>query len=209
MGRPIRSAGERLRAKKRALFMGPAYREAAFFLGRWIRAPHRIAAVAPASRHLARAMAREIDPGTSGVVVELGGGTGAITRALLATGLPPSQLIIVERDLEMCRVLRDRFPEVRVVRGDARELSALMRRNGVEQAVSVVSSLPLLSMTGQLRRAIVEEVFALLGRQGTMVQYTYGLRSPVQRETHGLTGELRARVWRNIPPATVWRYSRK
>jgi phosphatidylethanolamine/phosphatidyl-N-methylethanolamine N-methyltransferase len=178
------------------------------FFARWLIAPHKIGAVAPASRHLARAMAAQIVPG-SGLVVELGAGTGSVTKALLERGLAPAELIIVESDAAFCALLKRRFPALRVICGDAAELSALLAPLGVERAASVVSSLPLLSMPHTLRRRIIDESFALLAEQGAFIQYTYGAFSPLRRRKSGLKGELAARIWRNFPPAAVWRFRRR
>lgn len=183
-------------------------REAALFLSRWIKAPHLIGALAPSSRGLARAMARQIDPKGQGAIVELGGGTGSITRALLERGLPPARLVVVERDRTLAALLRTRFPGVRILHGDAVELVALLRPLAIEGAAAIVSSLPLLSLPKQMRRRIVEQSFALLGDQGTFVQYTYGVASPVAAPEFGLIGEVAQRIWRNFPPAVVWRFRR-
>jgi len=187
--------------------LGPE-REAALFLSRWIKAPHLIGALAPSSRGLAQAMARQIDPKDEGAVVELGGGTGSITRALLERGLSPDRLVVVERDRTLAALLRTRFPGVRVLHGDAADLVALLRPLAIERAASVVSSLPLLSLPKWMRRRIVEESFALLGQNGTFVQYTYGVASPVAAPEFGLIGEVAQRIWRNFPPAVVWRFRR-
>jgi phosphatidylethanolamine/phosphatidyl-N-methylethanolamine N-methyltransferase len=183
--------------------------EMALFLGRWLKAPHRIGALAPSSRHLARAMAREIDPRQARLVVELGGGTGSITRALLATGLTPERLVVVERDERLHRLLAERFPELRVIAGDAAQLGTLLRPLGITSASAVVSSLPLLSMPKRLRRRIVEQSFALLGGRGSLVQFTYGLASPLPARDFAVSGRVVARVWRNFPPACVWRFERR
>jgi phosphatidylethanolamine/phosphatidyl-N-methylethanolamine N-methyltransferase len=182
--------------------------EAALFLSRWIKAPQLIGSVAPSSRGLARAMAREIDPAGTGIVVELGGGTGSITRALLERGLAPGRLVVVECDWTLAALLRKRFPGVKVVRGDAAELRALLRGLGVVQVDTVVSSLPLLSMPRVLRRRIVEECFGLLDERGAFVQYTYGVTSPLAALELGLVGHPSQRIWRNFPPAVVWRFCR-
>ncbi|HZT50594.1 MAG TPA: rRNA adenine N-6-methyltransferase family protein, partial [Stellaceae bacterium] len=154
-------------------------REAALFLTRWIKAPHLVGAIAPSSRGLAQAMARQIDPLATGAVVELGGGTGSITRALLERGLAPDRLVVVERDRTLAALLRSRFPGVRVLHGDAAGLVALLRPYAIEGAAAIVSSLPLLSLPKLMRRRIVEQSFALLGDHGTFVQYTYGVASPL------------------------------
>ena len=183
--------------------------EMAVFLGRWLKAPHRIGALAPSSRYLARAMARQIEPRQTRLVVELGGGTGSITRALLASGLPPEKLLVVERDERLHRLLAERFPELRVVAGDAAQLTALLRPLGVTSVSAIVSSLPLLSMPKRLRQRIVEQCFALLGARGSLVQFTYGLASPLPERDYAVSGRIAARVWRNFPPACVWRFERR
>ena len=183
----------------------PAEGALGLFLSRWVKAPHRIGAVAPSSRQLARAMARQIDLTEDGPIIELGGGTGSITRALLATGVSRDRLIVVERDPTLAALLRMRFPGVKIMRGDAAELVQLLRPLGISRAAAVVSSLPLLSMPKRLRRRIVEESFAFLGGVGTFVQFTYGVVSPLGPEL-GLLGEVAARVWWNFPPAAVWRF---
>lgn len=178
------------------------------FLARWLKAPHKVGALVPASRHLARAMAEQIAP-EEGLVIELGGGTGSITRALLDAGLAPERLIVIERDPAFCALLKKRFPGLKILRGDATRLRALLARFGIHHATTVVSSLPLLSMPKPLRQRIVEESFALLDERGSFIQYTYGAFSPLRRRKSGLKGEVAERVWRNFPPASVWRFRRR
>jgi phosphatidylethanolamine/phosphatidyl-N-methylethanolamine N-methyltransferase len=182
--------------------------EAALFLTRWLKSPQFIGAVAPSSRGLARAMAREVAPLGSGFVVELGGGTGSITRALLEHGVSPHRLIVVERDYTLAAILRKRFPGVKIVRGDAGELSALLEPLGVVAVDAVVSSLPLLSMPKALRRRIVDESVAVLGPNGSFIQFTYGVASPFPAPEFGLRGEVADRIFLNFPPAVVWRFRR-
>ena len=196
--RPARRKSHRLRPEQ----------EAALFLTRWLKAPHRIGAVAPSSRGLGRAMAREIDVGGNGIVIELGGGTGSITRALLERGLAPDRLVVVERDRTLAALLRKRFPGLRIVRGDASALTQLLAPLTIGAADAVVSSLPLLSMPKRIKQQIVQESFALLGEHGTFIQFTYGVASPLAGAAFGLAGEPGKRVWANFPPAVVWRYRR-
>lgn len=182
----------------------------ALFLSRWIRAPLRIGAVAPSSPHLGREMARAIDARNAELVVELGGGTGRITRALLDAGVAPERLVVIENDDKLAALLRVRFPQLRIVKGDARELRALLRPLGIERASAVVSGLPILSMPPEVQQRIIDQAFGLMGENGTFVQFTYGPVSPVMgRARIGLIAEVTGRVWRNFPPASVWRYRRR
>jgi phosphatidylethanolamine/phosphatidyl-N-methylethanolamine N-methyltransferase len=153
-------------------------------------------------------MAQQIDLAEEGVVIELGGGTGSITRALLEHGLAPERLVVVERDRTLAALLRTRFPGVKVIRGDATELEALLEPLAIERVAAVVSSLPLLSLPKRARRSIVAASVALLGPHRPFVQYTYGVASPVAAAEFGLMAEVAQRVWRNFPPAVVWRFRR-
>ncbi len=182
----------------------------ALFLSRWIRAPLRIGALAPSSPHLGREMARAIDAQAAKLVIELGGGTGRITRALLDAGVAPDRLIVIENDEKLASLLRVRFPQLRIIQGDARDLLSLLAPFGITHASAVISGLPLLSMPPETQQRIVEQAFALMGEDGTFVQFTYGPVSPVMgRARVGLIAEVTGRVWRNFPPASVWRYRRQ
>src|SRR6266849_4533708 len=180
--------------------------EVAIFFTRWLKAPHHIGAVAPSSRFLARAMATQVDLRRAEPVIELGGGTGSVTKALLEAGLPVDRLIVIERDVRLYKMLRRRFPQLRIVLGDARHLVELLRPLGIDAVSAVVSSLPLVSMSKTMRRQIINQSFALLGDAGRFIQYTYSLSSPLAGREFGLRGRVAARVWLNFPPASVWNY---
>ncbi|HTZ37626.1 MAG TPA: phosphoethanolamine methyltransferase, partial [Stellaceae bacterium] len=96
--------------------------EAALFFGLWLQKPLQIAAVTPSSARLAGAMARLVDLARPGPVLELGAGTGSLTRGLLRAGCPPSRLIAVEREPRFAAALRARCPGVTVLDGDATAL---------------------------------------------------------------------------------------
>src|ERR1700722_6304889 len=96
------------------------------FIRSWIERPLSIGAVTPSGKVLARAMARYVDPPTSGPVVELGPGPGPVTEALVEAGLSPSRLVLVEFDPSFCRILQARYPEATLVQGDASSLRRLL-----------------------------------------------------------------------------------
>jgi phosphatidylethanolamine/phosphatidyl-N-methylethanolamine N-methyltransferase len=186
-------------------FMGS---EPILFLRRWLKDPLKIGAIAPSGRDLATAMARLVPIASQEPVIELGGGTGSITEALLDAGVPPSRLFVVERDEALHDLLVKRFPQVRVLLGDAAELTTLLRPLGISRASAVVSGLPLLTMRDSVRDRIVEESFALLEPGAPFIQFTYGLASPIPRRKLGVQGEVKSRVLNNLPPASVWLYHR-
>ena len=187
-------------------------RESLHFIRLWLRRPVSLGAVLPSSRALALAMAEQVDHLAPGVVVELGGGTGSITAALLDSGVPMEDLVVIEREPALAGLLRARFPGIHVICGDACELQRLVVDAGLGPVKSVVSGLPLLSLPDALCRDIIDQVFLTLQPYGTLVQFTYGPRSPVPRSLRRkveIIGERASWVLENLPPASVWSYHRR
>lgn len=179
------------------------------FFSKWLQAPLRVASVTPSSAHLARAMAAAL-PAGDGLVVELGGGTGPITQALLDTGLDADHLTVIERDPHFCRYLEKRFNIARLICGDALDLQTLIREQvGGMPVRAVVSGLPLLTMSPVLQRNLLDQALALTHGLGPFIQFSYGWGSPLKssvRASLGLSARCAAHVWRNVPPAKVWVY---
>src|SRR5437016_14298601 len=113
------------------------------FIRSWIEKPLSIGAVTPSGKVLARTMAAYVDPAVDGPVIDLGPGTGPVTEALVAQGVDPARLVLVEFNPTFCRVLRQRYPTATVVQGDAYGLKRLLSQLLREPASAVVSGLPL------------------------------------------------------------------
>ena len=180
------------------------------FLAAWVQKPRQTASVVPSSRYLARLMVAQIDP-TDGRVLELGGGTGVFTRAILGTGLPPEKLEVVEINPAFARGLRRHFPNVSVLETPAQIVStAAAGEPGTYQ--TVVSGLPLLAMDRHVHYDILSESFRMLQPGGSFVQFTYSMRPPVSRDVIdalNLDVERAGQTVRNFPPATVFRFTRR
>lgn len=178
------------------------------FIGRLIARPLQVGAVAPSSPALARAMAAQVDLSSNGPILELGPGTGVVTAALIARGIAAERITSIEFDPDFAKLVAERFPGVRVVRGDAYDLRATLGGNSVAPFAAIVSSLPLLNATPERRHRLIETAFDLLAVAAPFVQFSYGLKSPVP-ETSTISVARAARVLFNVPPARVWVYRRK
>lgn len=183
------------------------------FFRQWLRNPRAMAALSPSGRQLTRAMIGELPAGTRRVV-ELGAGTGVFTRALLASGIAESDLLVVELNDELFGLLRDQFPQAHVVHGNAMDLAAIAHRTGFSDAGpadAAISGLGFLAMPREVQKGILEAVFSVLGPGRPLVQFTYGPASPIPRD---LLAELGLSVRRagiapiNLPPAFVFVYTR-
>jgi len=162
--------------------------------------------ITPSSKTLARAVTRSVvwEPGQT--VIELGSGTGAISQGLLEKGMPGEALMMIELDEELYDYLRNRFPGVRVVHGDATKLADIVAEQGIQEVSTVVSGLPMMNMPFAFKQAIIQESFKSLMPGGSLLQYSYSPLSPIPAKKLGAKAELVRFVLRNVPPATVWRY---
>jgi phosphatidylethanolamine/phosphatidyl-N-methylethanolamine N-methyltransferase len=180
-----------------------------FFMA-WLKAPLRVAAVAPSGHALASLITADISPST-GPVIELGPGTGSFTRALIARGVEQKDITLIECGADFAVILRAEFPAARTIVMDAAHLRRIQLPNGVK-AGAVISGLPLLSMSPRKVIAILTGAFQKMHPRGAFYQFTYGPRCPVPARLLyrlDLEAERVGSAIANIPPATVYRIRRK
>ncbi|HWF94442.1 MAG TPA: rRNA adenine N-6-methyltransferase family protein [Xanthobacteraceae bacterium] len=176
------------------------------FIRSWIEKPLSIGSVTPSSKALARAMAAYVDPNSKGPVIELGPGTGPVTEALVARGIDPARLILLEFDPTFCRLLRKRYPAATVVQGDAYSLKRALGSHLAEPAAAMVSGLPLFTKPLKTRLKLIYEAFALMLPGAPFVQFTYATVPPIPKALDRVRAEASERIWMNIPPARIWVY---
>jgi phosphatidylethanolamine/phosphatidyl-N-methylethanolamine N-methyltransferase len=178
------------------------------FLRSWIEKPLHMGAVMPSGRLLARTMAQYVDVESSGPVVELGPGTGAITNALIEHGVDQKRLVLVEYNPGFCALLRDRYPHAKVVQGDAYALRESLWDVLSVPASAVVSGLPLVTKPMLTRLKLIRDAFLALAPGAPFVQFTYSVAPPIPKSLPGVSTEASERIWMNLPPARVWVYRR-
>lgn len=183
------------------------------FLSQWIRRPRKTGAIAPSSPWLSKAIAKNATYTKTGFVIELGGGTGSLTCALLKAGVPEERLIVIESNPKLVKHLKKRFPKARICQHDAQYIDELMHVLKITEVCTIVSGLPLLSLPKKVRENILQASFNSLAPGGQFLQFTYGFKSPVPLSTMSCFPEMKqrvlSRIWRNIPPAVVWGYQRQ
>lgn len=177
------------------------------YFRRFLKHPARLASLTPSSQALGRLVAQQVRRGKDEYVVELGCGTGAITRALLAAGVPPDRLIAVDVDAELLAVLREEFPDITVLECDAADVAKHLPPAVVGKVGTVICGIPISLMPRPKQRALIDEMFALMPPGRRFLAYTHRQSSPLPRRALGLTGECLARTLRNLPPASVWGYA--
>src|SRR5436190_11451695 len=177
------------------------------FLRGLIERPKNVGAIAPSSPALARAIAAQVDPKVEGPVLELGPGTGVVTEALIARGIAPERITAIEYDPEFAHMVRQRFPGVHVIEGDAFNLVHTLGRDRDTPFAAIVSGLPLLNFPPHKRANLIEGALSRLKPGAPFVQFSYGLTQPAVAPKD-FSVHRAALVWKNLPPARVWVYRR-
>jgi phosphatidylethanolamine/phosphatidyl-N-methylethanolamine N-methyltransferase len=177
----------------------------AFALG-YLRDPRRVGAIAPASRGLAMAVAHEARRNRAPLIIEAGAGTGAITAQIVRACAGTARIVVYERDARYARLLHPRYPGLEI----RNQCVSMARRLQLEAdaPLTIVSSLPLLSMPQHERQICVDTFLELLAHHpaSRLVQYTYAhpWQRPFEAHGRGMHWRRAASIWANLPPAHVW-----
>jgi len=179
------------------------------FFKRWLANPLSMASITPSAPSLSRLMAEQITRAPDEVVVEFGGGTGSVTRAILEAGVPADKLYSVERDPELAAYLRRHYPGIHVLEGDVADIRTMLPDDVKGKVGTVLVCLPMILIPAEDQRRIVDAIFDVMPPGRAFYSYTYSARSPVKRRALGLRGRRVGFTIANIPPASVWRFWRE
>ncbi|HEX9159905.1 MAG TPA: rRNA adenine N-6-methyltransferase family protein [Rhizomicrobium sp.] len=177
----------------------------AFLKGFLVR-PWRVASPIPSGRKLAARVAEQIDPSPGGAVLELGPGTGAVTRAIRDRGVAETDLVLIESNPDFVRLLRSTFPVARVIEGDAFAFAELL---GTQSRLfsGIVCGLPVVREPLARKRAFLEAALAGLVPGRPFVQFSYSNTPPLPNPA-GVEITRVATVWQNVWPMRIWVYRR-
>ena len=178
------------------------------FLKGLAKGPRSVGAIMPTSSVTARKMASVIDV-TSGLpVLELGPGTGVITKAILQRSVKPENLVSIEYSTDFYHHLKLIMPRVNFINGDAFNLDKTLGSLKDQKFDTVVSGIPLLNFPMDMRVALLEDLLDRMPAGRPVVQFSYGPVSPIIAKPDSYHIEHFAFVMRNIPPAQIWVYRR-
>lgn len=181
--------------------------EIRFFRG-WLEGPKTVGSIIPTSKFAARSMARVIDTASGLPVLELGAGTGAITRAILERGVAPENLYSVEYSREFYDRLKLDMPKVNFLLGDAFDLDTVLGEMKDARFDSIISGIPLLNFPVPARVRLIETLLDRVPAGRPVVQISYGPVSPVPARPASFQTTHHDFVIRNVPPAQLWTYRR-
>jgi phospholipid N-methyltransferase len=185
------------------------------FLQAFLKNPTKVGSIKPSSPELAMTMIEGIAPSPENVVIELGVGTGAITKFLQYVVPDDRSYLGIELDAGLVKCLRRNFPDLNIVCGNAMETAAIYERSGLGKVGHIVCCLPFVSLPAAVRSGVLEEVdkFMQQGCEFRTLQYAHGYYLPAavkfreqMRKRYGK--EKRSPlVVKNVPPGytLTWR----
>lgn len=177
------------------------------FFRRWLANPIQMGSVVPSSPALCRLITQRIQRAPDEFVLELGAGTGVISRAILAAGVPAERLVVVEIVPAMARLLREALPGAVVIEGDAWRLEELLPPSWHGRIGMVVCGIPLVLLPVARQNGLVSAIEAVAPGRG-FLHYSYCATSPLPARRLGLSARRQSWTAMNFPPASVWRYAK-
>lgn len=164
--------------------------------------PRRFGAILPSGSALGHVMARMVRGHT---IVELGPGSGSITRHLLNGLGPAGRILALELDEGIAAHLQQnlRDPRLTIQVGDASNLDGWLSAMGWDEADSIVSGIPFQSLPSPVRDEILSRAQRLLSPTGRFIAFQYGLRLLPTFRKHFRRVRVIGPIWRNLPPAYV------
>ncbi|NLS01977.1 methyltransferase domain-containing protein [Rhizobium sp. P32RR-XVIII] len=194
-----------LRLKER---LGKKFDEEIRFFKGMMQGPKTVGSIVPTSSITARKMASVVNVNSGLPVLELGPGTGAITKAILGRGVKPENLVAIEYSTDFYEHLVRLYPGVRFINGDAFSLDKTLGALKDQTFDSVVSAVPLLNFPMQARIALLESLLDRIPAGRPVVQISYGPVSPIIARPERYHIKHFDFIVRNIPPAQLWIYRR-
>ncbi len=181
--------------------------EKLLFLKRVLKNPKALGAVMPSSKALGQFVCQHVNNDNDVYVVEVGAGTGSLTKTLLESGLCQSKLIVIELDPELTQYLREKFPHITIIQGDATNLLSLLPDYTHGNVTTIISGIPLMNLNKDEQKQLFDAFRSVMNSEGKVIQFTYGPTSPLCNRRLGINSSRLGLVLKNVPPATVWSYT--
>lgn len=146
-------------------------------------------------------MLKEIDFSKEVNILELGPGTGVITKQLLKKTTANSKVICLELNEQFCLDLKQiKDKKLKIIQGSAEEIGSLFENQSFDY---IVSGLPLAIFKKESVNEILDGCIASLKDNGRYIQFQYSLASKRTLKRYFTKVDLSVAAI-NLPPAVVY-----
>ncbi len=179
------------------------------FLQAFLKNPSKVGSIAPSSPELALKMLEDITPDENRIILELGVGTGAITKYLQEIVPDEKSYLGIELDRDLVKSLKTKFPELCMVRGNACDLVKIHKKSELGKVGYIISCLPFVSIPNETGEKILRQIDKFMQKGCTFrtLQYAHGFYFPsaiklreFMRMRYGKS-QKSPLVVKNVPPA--------
>lgn len=186
------------------------------FLQAFLKNPAKVGAIAPSSPELAQKMLEGITPGENKIILELGVGTGAITKFISEIVGDEKSYLGIELDKDLVKHLKKNFHALQIVRGNALEAAALHKKSGLGRVGYIICCLPFVSIPNDVGEKILRQIDEFMERGGCTFrtfQYAHGYYFPsalkLREHMRNRYGKARksSLIMKNMPPAYTLTWS--
>ncbi|MEQ1605994.1 MAG: hypothetical protein ABL999_14105 [Pyrinomonadaceae bacterium] len=185
------------------------------FLQAFLKNPAKVGAIAPSSPELAAEMLQGIHPDDHNIVLELGVGTGAITKFLRDVVPSKASYLGLELDSNLVKTLNENYPDMNIICGNATDAYSIHKDSGLGKVRYLVCCLPFVSLPKEISQAVLVELQKFMdeGCELRIFQYAHGYYLPpaikLREFMKNRYGKSRRSplVLKNVPPAFTLTWS--
>lgn len=185
------------------------------FLQAFLKNPAKVGAITPSSPELAAEMLKDIQPDDHNIVLELGVGTGAITKFLRDIVPSKASYLGLELDPDLVKTLNENYPDMNIICGNATDAYSIHKESGLGKVRYLVCCLPFVSLPKEISQAVLVELQKFMdeGCELRIFQYAHGYYLPpaiklreFMKNRYGKTRRSPL-VLKNVPPAFTLTWS--
>lgn len=192
--------------EKKPKSMLKGIKDDARFLKGWAKDPKGVGSIKPTSKPAAKLMVSQIPKGNDFLILELGPGTGIITKTMIDSGIDPNRITSIECEKNFVVHLKKSMPEVNFIEGNAFDLDSSLKDEKGTKFGAILSGIPLLNFSKSDRRRLLIGGLNWLKEGHPFVQLSYGPKAPVEIKETEISVEPTNWVLANVPPARFWVY---
>ena len=185
------------------------------FIQAFLKNPLKVGAIAPSSPELVTEMLQGISPDKENIVLELGVGTGAVTKFLQQIIPNKNSYLGLELDRDLVKTLNKKLPGMNVICGNAADAYSIHAESGLGKVRYVVCCLPFVSLPKEVSENVLTEIekFMEEGCELRIFQYAHGYFLPPAIKLREFLKNRYGKstrsplVLKNVPPAFTLTWS--
>ena len=178
------------------------------FIQEFLKHPLQIGSIIPSSRYLERRIVTAADISSADVVVELGAGTGGVTRALLSAMPLHAKLLSIEINPKFHTLLKN-IDDDRLIPhlGSAQELGEIISSYNLAAPNAIISGIPFSTMSRSTGTQILRGISSQLTPSGRFVAYQVSNRVAILCQPFLGSGQATTE-YLNIPPMRIFQWQK-